>query len=63
MGSFGIACFLAMPAIVSADVIYQKRENIRAEEYRHKGLQLFISFCHNCNYDLPVMTKRKFKLK
>lgn len=64
MGSFGIACFLAMPAIVSADAVYQRRENIRAEDYLYKGLQSFL-ISSNCKYDLPLVAKkrRKFKLR
>ena len=58
MGSFGIVCFLGMPAIVSADILYQRRENLRVKEYLYKGLQSFLSFCPNCNYELPA-TKQK----
>lgn len=62
MGSFGIVCFLGMPAIVSADILYQRRENLRVKEYLYKGLQSFLSFCPNCNYELLIRTRRKLKL-
>ena len=53
MGSFGIACFLAMPAVAIIDMLYQRGTITRAGEYKHKGLQTFLS-SSGYTYRLPT---------
>lgn len=53
MGSFGIVCFLAMPAVAIIDMLYQRGTITRAGEYKHKGLQTFLS-SSGYTYRLPT---------